>query len=287
VTLEGTTYFLVPAAANTTTAPAAPLVAPPAAHFADTVNGLLTDATLTNIDPIFALEAWLAEEDPHISIDWNAPMAMNTETGDYELFADTGANIHISPCCDNFTTFTPIPPHPIKGFQGSLINAMGIGTIVTDKLTQELALYVPNTSVCLLSVLRICQANKYTFHFNNKSASITDASTTVICSGSVHVCTPVPSPLPQTPHPSSPRTPMLLLSPLTISATGIYALAMPITKPSLISSLPATLTVWILTHLSPPQLVTRASMVNRLAQTCQECVRDARRRVYWRGCIST
>jgi hypothetical protein len=186
VTLEGTTHFLVPAAADTTAAPAAPPVTPPAAHFADAVNGLLTDATPTNVDPIFALEAWLAEEDPRISIDWNAPMAMNTETGNYKLFADTGANIHISPCRDNFTTFMPIPPRPIKGFQGSSINAMGIGTIVTDKLTQELALYIPNASVRLLSILRICQANKYTFHFDNKSASITDTSTTIICSGSVH-----------------------------------------------------------------------------------------------------
>jgi hypothetical protein len=67
-------------------------------------------------------------------------MAMNAETGTYELFADTGANVHISPCRDDFTTFTPIPPRAIKGFQGSSINALGIGTIITDKLTQELAL---------------------------------------------------------------------------------------------------------------------------------------------------
>jgi hypothetical protein len=182
VTLEGTTHFLVPAAA----APAVAPVAPPVAHFADAADGLLTDAMPSDADPIFALEAWLAEDEPRVSINWNVPVAMNAETGSYELFADTGVNVHISPCRDDFTTFTPIPPRPIKGFQGSSINAMGIGTIITDKLTQELALYVPNASVRLLSVLRICQANKYTFHFDNKSAWITDASTTVICSGSVH-----------------------------------------------------------------------------------------------------
>jgi transposase InsO family protein len=140
----------------------------------------------SNTDPIFALEAWLAKEDPHISIDWNTPMALNTETGTYKLFTDTGTNVYISPCREDFTTFTPIAPRAIKGFQGSSINALGIGTIVTDKLTQELALYVPDVSVRLLSVLRVCQANNYTFHFDNKSAWITDASTTVVCSGSVH-----------------------------------------------------------------------------------------------------
>ncbi|KAJ7857329.1 hypothetical protein B0H14DRAFT_3448021 [Mycena olivaceomarginata] len=116
VTLGGTDHFLVPTpavdtAATTPAAAVAPAVVPATAHFADAADGLLTDPIPPGTDPVFTLEAWLAEEDPHVSVDWNVPMAMSTETGTYKLFADTGANIHISPCRDNFTTFTPIPPH--------------------------------------------------------------------------------------------------------------------------------------------------------------------------------
>jgi hypothetical protein len=164
--------------------PAAPSTA--TANLADAANYLRTDELPANIDPIHELEAWLAEEEPRASVDWNAHMATSREAGEYDLFADTGANVHVSPCLADFSTFTAISPRPIKGFQGSSINATGIGTIITDKITQELALYVPNTSVRLLSVLRICKTSKYTFHFNDRSAWITDPLNSVVCSGSVH-----------------------------------------------------------------------------------------------------
>jgi hypothetical protein len=69
-----------------------------AAHIADAANSLLMDDILAGMDPVVALELWLAEEEPCASVDWNEPMALNAETGDYDLFADTGANVHISPC---------------------------------------------------------------------------------------------------------------------------------------------------------------------------------------------
>jgi hypothetical protein len=105
---------------------------------------------------------------------------------DFTIFADTGANVHISPCRGDFLTFTEIAPHLIRGFQGSAVNAIGVGTIVTDKFTLHNVLYVPNALIRLLSVARLCQSQQYTFHFDSTRAWITSPMKEVICTGSIH-----------------------------------------------------------------------------------------------------
>lgn len=145
--------------------PAAPAIPTPIANvaLADAANTLCTDE-LPNVgdDLERELEIWLANEEPCASVNWNEQMAAASTVDEaYELFGDTGANVHISPVRSDFVTFHEISPRPIKGFQGSSIMARGIGTIVTKKLTLEFALYVPGAAIRLLSVLRICQANPY------------------------------------------------------------------------------------------------------------------------------
>ncbi|KAJ7739802.1 hypothetical protein DFH07DRAFT_965621 [Mycena maculata] len=137
---------------------------------ADAVGNLHTDPLPTEIeDRLEDLEAWLAVEDPRSSMNWNDPfVASATVSGDYDLFADTGANIHIPPFRADFTSFRAISPRAIKGFQGSSINATGIGMISTSRFELEWALYVPGASVRLLSVQRLSEVKNYTFHFNGR-----------------------------------------------------------------------------------------------------------------------
>ncbi|KAJ7098187.1 hypothetical protein B0H15DRAFT_1009915 [Mycena belliarum] len=98
---------------------------PPAAAPTPVANTTLLTDPLPTADP----EAWLCGVDPRVSLDWGEWTAASATTTDYELIADTGANVHISPDRSDFVTFTEIAPRPIKGFQGSAINATGIGTV--------------------------------------------------------------------------------------------------------------------------------------------------------------
>jgi hypothetical protein len=134
---------------------------------------------------MYNLETFHVEDDLHVSLDWSDFTANATSSGEYELYADTGANIDISPCREDFVTFTPISPRAVKGFQGSSINAVGTGTIITDKFVMRHALFIPNTSICLMSVSRLCRDNSYACHFDATTAWITDAPSNVVCTGSL------------------------------------------------------------------------------------------------------
>lgn len=177
ITSHGQDFYLP--AATSTVIPATPV--------ANYIN-LQTDELPTPTEPV-DLEAWLACEQPRVSLDWNdwtvnAATAGNAD--DFVIFADTGANIHITPFRGDFLSFSTIAPRAISGFQGSSIDATGLGTILTDRFELEYALYVPKAAVRLLSVLRLCQAKKYTFHFDDAAAWITDATENIVCTGSVH-----------------------------------------------------------------------------------------------------
>ncbi|KAJ7159136.1 hypothetical protein C8R43DRAFT_1124770 [Mycena crocata] len=126
----GSEYWVDPKGADA--APAPPPVVQPSANF---VN-LKTDDLPTEAAP----EVWEAIDEPTVSLNWcdwtvNTVFIWSEDT--FALYADTGANVHISPVRSDFMTFTPITPRPIKGFQGSSIMATGIGTIVTDWFTLE------------------------------------------------------------------------------------------------------------------------------------------------------
>ncbi|KAJ6600921.1 hypothetical protein B0H10DRAFT_2230642 [Mycena sp. CBHHK59/15] len=168
---------------------AAPIpIVPPAAPAlnANFVN-LITDPLPT----IYELETFVAEDEPTISIDWNnwtrSPMANVADEVDvYTLFSDTGANIHISPYHSDFSILDTIPLRFIRGFQGSSINVTGIGTIITNKFTLENTLFVPEASIRLLSVIRLCQSKQYSCHLDASTTWITDSAGDLVCEGSVH-----------------------------------------------------------------------------------------------------
>jgi hypothetical protein len=70
------------------------------------------------LDAAYEFETFHVEEDLHVSLDWGDFTANAASSSDYKLYRDTGANIDISPCREDFVTFTPISPPAVKGFQG-------------------------------------------------------------------------------------------------------------------------------------------------------------------------
>ncbi|CDO77251.1 hypothetical protein BN946_scf184753.g1 [Trametes cinnabarina] len=163
---EGRAYFLAEPA------PSSPPVVD-AAHTAvsDPVPLLTTDGPdpswLSSLDSCgdSAYEAYLACSAPLVcSLDWDsdAAFSVSTPAASSEPFLfDSGASTHVSPLRSDFTTLTPISPHGIRGVNGSIIYAVGIGQIHLTvgrgkRLTLEHALYVPNATVRLISVRALC-----------------------------------------------------------------------------------------------------------------------------------
>ena len=65
---------------------------------------------------------------------------------------DSGCTSHCSPVCSDFTHLEPIPHRPIRGMNGDLIPAVGMGTIKLRcgkgrKLTLKNALFVPDAAL--------------------------------------------------------------------------------------------------------------------------------------------
>jgi hypothetical protein len=194
VTIEGTNYRLVPPAPDSAQAP-------PTAQFAH-INEYTALCTDDVADTTYDLETFHVEDDLQVSLNWGAFTANETSSGDYELYVDMGANMDISLCREDFATFTPIAPCAVKGFQESSINAVGTGTIITDKFVMRHALFVLNASIHLMSVSSLCRNNSYTCHFDATTAWITDTPGNVVCTGSLQPtrglyklhCSPSPNP---------------------------------------------------------------------------------------------
>ena len=101
---------------------------------------------------------------------------------------DSGASCHISPERGDFTTLTATAPHPISGFGGSCVYAVGIGTVdLTTKnntrITLNRVLFVPNSTVRLISVYSINNDGYHTCYFDADSCNITDRSGNVVLTG--------------------------------------------------------------------------------------------------------
>jgi hypothetical protein len=103
IMLEGVEYRITPHIAKP--APPTPTLPSPSANFAHIHNDALPTANLYTDDlpSDDACEAWAAiDDDPHVSVDWNAlvnlALTVASAENDFTIFADTGANVHISPC---------------------------------------------------------------------------------------------------------------------------------------------------------------------------------------------
>ncbi|GLB33459.1 hypothetical protein LshimejAT787_0103430 [Lyophyllum shimeji] len=98
------------------------------------------------------------------------------------FYADTGATCYLTPDPNDFTTITAIPPRSINGVGGSSIDAHGIGQIHLQtaegkRLVLDNALYVPKSTVRLLSISALCINAHTTAHFNDEGVKIYDKST--------------------------------------------------------------------------------------------------------------
>jgi hypothetical protein len=165
---------LPPSLAPSHVAPTAP---PPSANF---VN-LYTDELLVDVE----WGTFVTYKELQVSINWNEQInvIMMADRDMFVIYADTGANIHIFPHRSDFATLKPIEPRSIKGFQGSSINTVGVGSIITDKFMLHDVLYVPTAAIHLMSIIRICKANSLEFHFNSKGTWATDTAGHMICTG--------------------------------------------------------------------------------------------------------
>jgi GAG-pre-integrase domain len=121
------------------------------------------------------------------SMNTNARTTLSAQAEPFIL--DSGATIHISLDASNFFELKPVPPRTIKGIGGSSISATGIGKICLQiakglEIILEPALFVPEASVCLISVFVLGSGSqKLVSHFNGDGCWLTNSSGAIVASG--------------------------------------------------------------------------------------------------------
>jgi transposase InsO family protein len=148
---------------------------------------------------------------PTASVDWNdysrsfdfsdipvSPVAYSASKSpvshlqDVPFILDSGASFHISPERSDFKSLRPITPHPVKGFGGSCVYAIGMGSIELQvaggkKVTLDHALFVPNSCIRLVSVFTINRDGHNACHFDSTSCCVTNSGGAVVLTGTAIV----------------------------------------------------------------------------------------------------
>jgi hypothetical protein len=136
---------------------------PSSAHIAEVDN---TPETI--IYPYHTFLAYNNSPFPFTVLSASSLPTISSRTSLLLFIIDTGATCHISPILSDFKFICAIKPHPIKGLGDHSVNAIGMGIIElktpSGQLTLKDALYVPNTSICLISVFLLSNMN-YSTHF--------------------------------------------------------------------------------------------------------------------------
>ena len=103
---------------------------------------------------------------------------------------NSGSTCHISPEASDFKVLHSTPRHSVKGLTGYAVYAIGVGKIELCiaaghilKLTD--VLYIPDSSVCLISVLALNRSGSYTTHFDLTGCWVTNNSNTTLVHGSL------------------------------------------------------------------------------------------------------
>ena len=162
--------------------------------------------------PSYDEEEYLAvvatTDDAHVSLNWDSHARSTTtsESGfltnttshrsplaridELPFILDSGATCHISPEPSDFKSLTPIPHHPVKGLNGSAVYAVGVGEIELRiaaghvlKLTN--VLYIPDSSVRLISIMALNKSGNYTTHFDSTGCWVTNKSNTTLVRGTL------------------------------------------------------------------------------------------------------
>jgi hypothetical protein len=126
----------------------------------------------TNVDPLVTAISPIAFMANHPPI---------SRMGSIPFILDSGANCHISPKCGDFKSLNTIPPLTVKGFSGSSVQAVGMGTIEVCmasglRLSLTNILFVPNSKIRLLSVSSLNRSGNYVTHLDSMSCWVTNRS---------------------------------------------------------------------------------------------------------------
>jgi len=172
-------------------------------------SDLANIALLLIKDPNFPFSAFHTEgqASSHVSFDWSDFCHPNTDYNDNFLSAystlqlndhhhphdssfvlDSGASVHISPDQSDFKSLNPIAPHLITGLGGSCIYVSGVGTIELStksgkQITLNHVLFVPNSTVCLISVFSLNNDGLNACYFNAKTCSVLDSNGHILLKG--------------------------------------------------------------------------------------------------------
>ena len=124
-----------------------------------------------------------------------APVISSTRrvaTAGTEAFIfDSGASTHLSPCKADFQELIPIAPRGIRGVNGSVIYAHGIGKVRLhigrgNNLVLDSVLYVPLATVRLLSISALCRSPaRLSVAFDSTSVRILRPNGSLVASGSL------------------------------------------------------------------------------------------------------
>jgi hypothetical protein len=181
----------------------------------DTTN--LTTLATDNIDELFSSqadvdawqdEAWILACDHEVGVGWSLFKRDNipadaliacplnkrfTALLDIILwFLDSCASTHVSYERSDFITLRPLSsPHVVRGIGGSLISAVGIGSIrlkVAEGsiITLDNVLFIPSASARLISVSCLLDANSWHAVLTRDSTYIHNASGVTVATGSLH-----------------------------------------------------------------------------------------------------
>ena len=101
---------------------------------------------------------------------------------------DSGASVHISPDRSDFKSLNLIALHPITGLGGSCIYASGVGTIdlctkSSKQITLNHVLFVPNSTVCLISVFSLNNNGPNACYFDANTCSVLDSNRNILLMG--------------------------------------------------------------------------------------------------------
>jgi hypothetical protein len=128
----------------------------------------------SNTSPLSVLEAELITS--HIN---GLPFILNS-----------GTTCHISPECSDFKMLKSIPPSPIKGFQGTSVSVIGMGTmellLSSDRVLKlENVLFVPAATIRLISVVTLNCDHQYITFFDPDACYVATKDRSIIMQGVV------------------------------------------------------------------------------------------------------
>ena len=175
----------------------------------DNTNHALTALTMEDYDHEEYITVLATADNPLASVDWHShshtvdeanatsiPVAYSTgkspiaHTDELPFILNTGTTCHISPEPLDFKVLRNIPCHPVKGLCGLAVYATGVGDIELHiasghKLKLMNVLYVPQSCVCLISILALNKSSDYTMHFDSNGCWVMNKSNTVLIWGSL------------------------------------------------------------------------------------------------------